>query len=239
MKKLQITKDTPVINNDFACEFCGVKFKRETTLARHACEPRRRWMDQHRPGNRIGFQCWIRFYQKNSLTSNTPKTYQEFIKSAYFLAFVKFGNYCASVNIFNSFAYTDWLLKNEIRIDTWCSDVHYTRFLVEYLKIEDSLDAVARSVETMINRAQEEGIQPHDYLRYGNRNKICHIITTGRISPWVLYQSKSGVSFLESLDETQQKMILDYINPEQWAIKFIRNKDELPNVKQLLQSAGY
>jgi hypothetical protein len=54
-----------------------------------------------------------------------------------------------------------------------------------------------------------------------------------------LYQSESGVQFLESLDVTQQQMIIDYINPEQWAIKFLRDKEILTQVKELLMSAGY
>jgi len=34
-------------------------------------------------------------------------------------------------------------------------------------------------------------------------------------------------------------MILDYINPEQWAIKFKRNVGIATQVKDLLKQAGY
>ena len=101
------------------------------------------------------------------------------------------------------------------------------------------MDAVARSIETTIKQAKEEGIQSNDYIRYGNRNRICHLITTGKISPWVLYQSVSGVDFLTNLDEGQQRIIIDYINPEQWALKFKRNQDKVAEVKGLLNEAGY
>jgi hypothetical protein len=55
----------------------------------------------------------------------------------------------------------------------------------------------------------------------------------------MLYQSDSGIQFIESLDVTQQKMILDYINPEQWAIKFKRSSNIIGQVKELLNAAGY
>jgi hypothetical protein len=55
----------------------------------------------------------------------------------------------------------------------------------------------------------------------------------------MLYQSESGVDFLNSLDESQQKMIIDYINPEQWAIKFRRNTELVTQAKELLSAAGY
>jgi hypothetical protein len=135
--------------------------------------------------------------------------------------------------------YADWLLKNNIKIDSWCSDSNYDKFLVECLKQEDPLDAIARSIETTIDHAKNEKVQSKDYLRYGNRNRICSLVVNGKISPWMLYQSESGIQFLEGIDSTQQKMIFEYINPEQWAIKFRRNTEMVTQVKELLNAAGY
>ena len=243
MKLLQIktsrtTKKTTETNPEFSCEFCGRSFQRETTMIKHLCESKRRWQDKDLPGNRIGFQAWLDFYKKNTGTKK-QKTYIDFTKSAYYIAFVKFGHYCVDIKCINVNRYADYLLRNQIKIDSWCSDSNYEKFLIQHLKDEDPLDAVARSIETTIKQAKEEGIQSNDYIRYGNRNRICHLITTGKISPWVLYQSVSGVDFLTNLDEGQQRIIIDYINPEQWALKFKRNQDKVAEVKGLLNEAGY
>ena len=69
--------------------------------------------------------------------------------------------------------------------------------------------------------------------------EFCYEVTTGRISPWSLYQSQSGTKFLSKLDTVQQKMVLEYIDPEQWAIKFKRNDEDVAEVKELLKQAGY
>jgi hypothetical protein len=195
-------------------------------------------MDKDKQGNRLGFQSWIEFYKKNS-ASKKQKTYEEFIRSAYYIAFVKFGSYCVDVNVLNVSRYIDWLLKNQIKIDSWCQDTNYTKFLIEYLRIEDPLDAVARSIETTINMAEVDRILSKDYLRYGNSNKICYAITTGKLSPWILYHSASGKEFLDKLDESQIKMVIDYLNPELWAIKFKREPEKVDEVKSLLTMAGY
>jgi hypothetical protein len=84
-----------------------------------------------------------------------------------------------------------------------------------------------------------ETIQSRDYLRYGNRNKICYAITTGKISPWMLLQSKSGIEFMDNLDPTQIKMIIDYIDPEKWALKFHREPENVRTVKEILNAGGY
>jgi hypothetical protein len=230
--------ETEATKTQYGCDFCGRSFLRESTIAKHLCEYKQRWLNKDLQGNRIGFQSWLQFYKKNS-ASKKKRTYEEFIKSAYYVAFVKFGTYCADANVINVGRYVDWLLKNQIRIDVWNTDTNYTKFLIEYLRDEDPLDASARSIETTISLVDNQGIQSKDCLRYTNKNKICYSITSGKISPWMLYQSESGTKFLDELDQTQVKMVIDYINPEQWAIKFKRNPDKVKEVKELLNAAGY
>ena len=238
IKTSKTTKKNSVTKTEFSCEFCNRSFQRETTLIKHLCENKRRWQDKDLPGNRIGFQSWVNFYIKNTGTKK-KKTYIDFTKSAYYIAFVKFGHYCVDIKCINVTRYADWLLKNQIKIDSWCSDSNYTKFLIDYLKVEDPLDAVARSIETTIDLSKDAGIETKDCLRYANKNKLAYAITTGKISPWMLYQSESGVEFLSNLDESQQKMIIDYISPEQWAIRFKRYPEVVSQVKELLNAAGY
>ena len=238
IKTSKNTKGNSATKSEFSCEFCNRSFQRETTMMKHLCENKRRWQDKDQPGNRIGYQAWVEFYKKNT-ASKKPKTYVDFTKSAYYIAFVKFGHYCVDIKCINVVRYADWLLKNQIKIDSWCSDTNYTKFLIDYLKTEDPLDAIARSIETTMIISKDSGIETKDCLRYANRNKLAYAVTTGKISPWMLYQSESGVKFLEDLDESQQKMIIDYINPEQWAIKFRRNNEMVVQAKELLNAAGY
>jgi hypothetical protein len=226
------------VETKYGCEFCKREFLRESTVLKHLCEYKQRWITKDLHGNRIGFQSWVQFYTKNT-SSKKKRTYEDFIKSAYYTAFVKFGTYCVDVNVINVSRFVDWLLKNQIKIDTWCQDTIYTKFLIEYLRIEDPLDAIARSVQTTIDLSEPERLLSKDYLRYGNSNKICYAITTGKISPWMLYHSDSGTKFLDKLDQTQVKIVIDYINHELWAIKFKREPENVQQVKELLNAGGY
>lgn len=235
---MKTTKKTPATKTEFSCDFCNRSFQKETTMIKHLCENKRRWQDKDLAGNRIGFQAWLEFYVKNTVTKK-QRTYLDFIKSSYYIAFVKFGHYCINIKALNVMRYADWLLKNKIKIDSWCSDTNYTKFLIEYLRDEDPMDAIARSIETAIELSKDAGIESKDCLRYANTNKVLHAITNGKISPWMLYQSTSGVEFIDNLDSTQVKMILDYIDPEKWAIKFKRNVEVTNEVKTLLNQAGY
>ena len=77
-----------------------------------------------------------------------------------------------------------------------------------------------------------------DYFRYGNGNRICHHISTGRISPWVVFNCDSGHSFLDSLTEEQVGMIIQWIDPEHWQRKFKDYMADTEWVKDILRKAG-
>ena len=47
----------------FTCEFCKKEFARETSIAVHMCEPKRRRLARDETGVRMGFQAYIKFYE--------------------------------------------------------------------------------------------------------------------------------------------------------------------------------
>jgi hypothetical protein len=55
----------------------------------------------------------------------------------------------------------------------------------------------------------------------------------------MLYCSDSGTQFLDTMNPEGVKMIIDYINPEQWALKFHREPNIKHQIKDTLKSAGY
>ena len=238
MMTLEHTKENSVTSK-FSCEFCKKSFSRERTLVSHLCEKKQRWLNKDHPGNRIGFQCWVQFYSKHSTSKTKNKTHEEFIYSPYYIAFAKFGSYCVDAKVINIPRYVDWLLHNQIKLDVWATDSTYTRFLIEYLRMEDAFDAIYRSVEYCTTLAELEEIQPNDVFRYSNPNRVCHGITLGKISPWMLYCSDSGIRFLETLNPEQVKIVSDYINPEQWALKFHREPKLKEQIRDTLNQAGY
>jgi hypothetical protein len=239
MKKLNNTNET--LETKFTCEFCKAKFSKDSTLIRHLCEKKKRWIEKDLQTNRLGYQTFVQFYNKHleRHAARKTKTYEEFIYSPYYKLFIKFSTYCLQINCLNVSKYVEWLLHNGIKHDSWNSDSVYTKFLISYLKTEDPYDAVKRSIKFCMDLAEENNIQSNDSLRYVSTNKLCHHITNGRISPWVLYCSESGVKFLDKLDITQKKMIMDYIDPDYWALKLKREMAEVSTIAGILKEAKW
>lgn len=222
----------------FECEYCKKTFVKETSLESHMCEPKRRHREQTEAGPRLGLYAFLRFYEIAQGSKKT-RTFEDFTKSAYYKAFVKFGRYCVDTKVINPNRMIDWLLKHNKKIDNWCSDRIYTEYLLDYIKIEAVDDALARAIEYSMDWEEKTGHPAHDCLRYGNTNAVCYAITTGRISPWVIYNSESGQKFLSELSSEQVAMIWSYIDSDTWQKKFVEYAKDRAYAQEILTKAGW
>lgn len=221
----------------FVCDYCQKQFVRENSIAVHVCEPKRRRLMQHESGTRLGFQAFVQFYQLHQ--KGKVKTYDEFCDSSYFRAFVKFGTYCVSTRVINPPRFMDWLLKQQKKIDNWCSDRVYTEYLVWYLPTEAVDDALSRAVEQSIQWHEKTGNPAHDMLRYGNVNALCYDITSGRLSPWAIYNSESGAAFLNQMSTEQITMTWSYIDSDIWQKQFQNRPQDQAYAQDILKKAGW
>ena len=222
----------------FQCEYCKKQFARENSIEVHMCEPKRRRLNKTERGVELGFQAYIRFYETMQGSAKL-KTHNDFCESAYYKAFVKFGRYCVSTKTINPKQFMEWLLKHQKKIDRWASDQLYTEYLLDYLKIENVSDALSRAIEYSIDWSEKQSAPAHDCLRYGNSNALCYAIVTGRISPWVLYNSESGAKFLSELSTAQVSMIWPYIDSDLWQKKFQTYLADQEYARDILAKAGW
>ena len=207
-------------------------------MAVHSCEPRRRRQVKDEPGVRLGFNAYLKFYE---LTQGSVKlkTYDNFCESPYYKAFVKFGNYCVNTRVINPARFIEWILKQNKKLDYWCSDKLYEEYLLFYLKVERMEDALTRAIEHSLTWGEDKDAPSHDYLRYGNHNAIVQAIIAGRISPWVLYNSDSGQRFLSDMNSEHRTMVWPYIDPDVWTKKLKDDPTNRNEAQDLLKKAGW
>ena len=222
----------------YICQYCKKDFLKESSLAVHSCEPRRRRMEKDEAGVRLGLQAYLKFYE---LTQGSAKlkTFDDFADSPYYRAFVKFGRHCVAIRAINPARFVEWVLKQNKKLDHWAKDSVYTEYLMDYLKVEAVSDALARAIEFSIDWGEESGHPSHDCLRYGNSNSMTYAVSTGRISPWVIYNCNSGQQFLSELNPEQIAIIWPYIDSDTWQKKFKDYPADQEYAKEILQKAGW
>jgi len=232
--------DGPIKNSESSknkCVYCGRSFSRATTVISHPCEPRRRHQQQNETGVRLGFRSFQLFYEITGLAKK-EKTYDEFVDSPYYLAFVKFGRYLEEIKAISPEQFCRWLIKNNKKIDHWCQDRVYHEFLLEHISTESVDSALERSIKTMTDWAEAQQSKFQDYFKYAANSRICFDIQRGQISAWVIYGSDSGQRFLERLDSAELESIWDYINSEVWHKNISRKQTDFEWTQTILNQAG-
>lgn len=204
------------------------------------CEKKRRWQQEKEIGVQFGLRAYNQFVK---FTQNPTKqiTYTEFVSSQFYHDFVRFGRYVVSINVINVPKFTEWLIREKKRIDSWCKDSVYEEWLVGYIRKESVQDAMERALTEMTQYAEETSELLTDFSEYfkkGNSNRICYHVTSGKISPWVLYHCASGIEFLENLPEPILIAIMRWISPDYWQKKFETYPEDADWCKHILKEAG-
>jgi hypothetical protein len=222
------------------CRYCLREFVKESTLTSHVCEQKRRHQQQNEIGVQFGFKAYLRFYEITQGSAKS-KSYEDFSASPYYLAFTKYGRHLVSIRAINTASFTDWLLKNNKKLDHWCKDSLYEEWLSEYIRKESPQDALERALKEMQDYADDHPELKNgfrEYFKFGNGNRICHHIVSGRISPWIVFNCTTGVEFLDGLDQGQVQIVLPWLDPEFWQKKFVDYLADAEWVKDILSKAG-
>ena len=98
------------------CTYCGKEFAKERTLQVHLCEPKRRYLQKDEKWVVNAFMVFQRFYQIHQHNSKL-KTYDEFVKSSYYNAFVKFGRFIMHINPLYPEKYIDYVILSKVKFN--------------------------------------------------------------------------------------------------------------------------
>jgi hypothetical protein len=221
----------------FNCLHCGKAFMKEKTLYAHMCENKRRAMQKDEKRVQAGYLAFNKFFRVRQ-GGKKDKTYEDFCKSPYYNAFVKFGSFINNVLPLYPEKFMDFVIRSDVKIDHWCRDELYDMYLFEMIKTEPVESAVQRSLQTMMEWGDTSGAQFNHYFNYVNLNKAVHDIRNGKISPWVLLNSKSGKDMLNKFNDDQLDLVAPAFDLPYWLKKFKTVPADVLLVKEICTEAG-
>lgn len=224
----------------YQCEFCERSFVREKSLINHLCEQKRRWFMKDEPHARIGFHSWLRWYELSSTNAQRKRkrTYEEFMKSRYFIAFVKFGQHVVDTGLINPDQFIDFVIKNSIRLDDWCKSAVYEYYIKQYVRKENVTEAMERVILLMEDWSIKTGEEWYDFFRKVEPAEALTLIRTGKISPWVLLNVDSSNNLLDRMTDEQLLLVDKYIGVSWWKRHFSRHKADTAFVQKTLKEYG-
>ncbi len=201
------------------------------------CEQKRRVLQKDEKRVQTGFFAYNRFYQLTQ-AAKKQKPYSDFCKSAYYNAFVKFGSFINNVNPLYPERFIDYVIKSGVKLDHWCRDELYDKYLTELVKIEPVESAVQRSLQYMMEWGDENNANFAHYFNYVSVNRAVHNIRDGKISPWMVMNSAGGVDLLKKFSNEQLELVNQTLDIPFWIKKIRDNPADVALVKEVCKEAG-
>lgn len=221
----------------FVCQYCGHGYTKEKTLFVHVCEQKRRALAKTEKHVVIGYDTYNRFY-KISQHAKGDKTYDEFAKSPYYNAFVKFGSFVSNVNPLYPDQFIDFVVRSGIKLDHWCSDLLYDKYVVDFVRSEPVEVALERSIKTMISWGESNNASWNHYFLYASMSRIMFDVKDGKISPWLILNSNNGKAMLRQFDDTQLQAVSAIMDLPFWLAKFKRVPADVELVKKIVKESN-
>jgi hypothetical protein len=201
------------------------------------CEPKRRWLQKDEKRVQVGFYAFQRFY-KLSAGHKKDKNYDEFVKSSFYNAFVKFGSFVNNVRPLYPDKYIDYVVTSGVKLDHWCKEEMYEKYAIDLIRKEGVETALERSINTMSEWATKHDSVYNHYFHYVSLNKLTWDIKDGKISPWLVLNCASGKQALGKLNDDQLNMLTNVLDPQHWALRFKRQPKDVELVKQVVKEAS-
>jgi hypothetical protein len=222
---------------NYNCEHCGKHFAKEKTLLVHVCEKKRRYLARNEKHTQMALMTYQKFYEIAQKGKN-PKTFEDFINSPYYNAFIKFGSFMTNTRPVYPERFIDYVVTSGVKLDHWCRDELYDKYLVELIKKEPADGAIQRTIQNMMDWADEKDAEWEHYFLYVNLNRAANDIRQGRISPWLILNSKGGRKMLSKMNDEQLEIIGSLVDPMYWKKRFTERSADLELCKDVVAEAG-
>ncbi len=210
---------------------------KEKTLIAHMCEQKRRFLQKDEKRVQTGFFAYNRFYQLTQ-GAKKQKSYSEFCKSSYYNAFVKFGSFINNVDPLYPERFIEYVIKSGVKLDHWCRDELYEKYLADLIKIEPVESAIERSLKYMMEWGEEQNANFAHYFDYVNINRAVHHVRDGKVSPWLLLNSESGIKLLRKFNDEQLELVNQTLDLSFWSKKFKEQPADVAFVKEVCKETG-
>lgn len=232
LKGVAITKKKQK-NKMATCKYCDKEFRLERTLSKHLCVKKQRYMEKDTIGSRIGFRVFEIFYQRTSSVKEV--TFEMFINSPFYADFIKFARYTCDLKPISLEDYVVFLVKNAIPLTAWTKKEAYEAYVLEITRKESIERALERSIKYIYDWANDNNQNVKDFFRNVTTFEATYAISTGKISPWVVFVANTTDLLLERLSEEQAEMIKNILDSEFWRKKIIINQNDVEFLQNVLK----
>lgn len=226
------------LTKKFVCTFCSKVFSRESWYKKHMCTKKKRFQDKNNivvfKAHRL-FNYWQR--RQGLLRKGKEKSLDDFLKSPFYNTFVKLSEFGVTNQIVSSYKYIDWLLAANVPQRLWYSENNLPRFREWLVENENPIDQTKATKDYIQVWCRENDMRPDEFWEKITVGHALKMITSNKISPWVLFGHEPALEGLMSRFQGEPLHILnDHVNIGYWLKKIENETTQVDLVNQCMSS---
>jgi hypothetical protein len=221
----------------YECEFCGQRYKRETSFLKHNCKEKIRTEEMKTPDGHLAFALYRRWLQQ---IKRGKANKSSFMNSQYYKSFFAIADYVKKLDISRPSMFVDYMSSKKYIPTIWTKREAYVGFL-DYMdnKIPPS-KLVEISIDTIMDFCDEKEIPYSEFFRHIAPNDLINLMESRRMSPWLLFTSGEFKEFYngERISMEQREIITTFLNKKVWKKRFENHPRVLDRTRRLVEELG-
>lgn len=220
--------------NKFRCPHCNKSYSRESWFRKHECEKRKRFEQQHHMDFRRGLRIYTHWRSRNGyLRRGKEITPDEFIKSQMYNTFMKLVQFTSDNWVITSLRYLDFLIDLRIAEAKWTSEETLKAYRDYTRRNEDPLIQTKSTCQWIKEWCEVHNVARSEFFSKVSPGMALQMVTTNRISPWVLFGYDRAVSeLLSRVTDDWLCSANEYLNNSYWINRLTSSDD----TKQAIQA---
>lgn len=219
----------------FSCKHCKKKFANERVFMRHECTQMVRGREIQTVIGQSAYGLYKIWMEKQRRAAPPIET---FLSSAYYTSFISFATWVRETGVSDSEKYVELMVTSKIAPALWRRNEAYQIYLEYYDKRASPIQQATMTVETLI--ALSEGLECElgEVFSKFEVGEILELIQQRRLSPWLLFCSKSFKNWYHTLHDSQRSALMKSIGIDYWSNKLENNPNVVIELKNLAESIG-
>ena len=222
-------------DSGYSCKHCKKKFGNERIFMKHECTQMVRGREIQTPIGQAAYGLYKIWMEKQRRAAPPIET---FLSSAYFTSFMKFSEWLRETGVPEPQKYVELMVAAKIAPAMWRRNEAYQIYLEHFDKKTGPISQATTSIETILALAEGLECQPGEVFAKFQAGEILELIQQRRLSPWLLFCSKSFKDWYGNLHASDRSALMKGIGIDYWAMKMEQNPHVVSDLKNIVESIG-
>lgn len=219
----------------WTCKYCKRKFVNERSFMKHDCTQMQRSREIQTVIGQSAYGLYKIWMEKQRRGAPPIET---FLTSTYYSSFIKFATWLRETGVPDSIKYVELMVVGKIAPALWRRNEAYQLYLEHLDKRTDPITQAATTLETLIALAEGLECEIGEVFSKFQVGDILELIQQRRLSPWLLFCSKSFKVWYQSLHDVDRSALMKAIGIDYWANRMESKPAVVAELKAIAESIG-